>query len=160
TDFIVMVDQTSHMFITGPHVIKTVTGEDVTFEALGGARTHNTVSGAARHMGPDEDDANDCGQPLLSHAPQNTLEEAPPSDAAPEMVVTADDLEMDTLIPASANMPYDMHRFIRHVLDDAEFLEVQELFAPNIVCGFGRVEGRSVGVVANQPMQLAWTLDI
>src|SRR5690606_12130205 len=160
TDFIVMVDQTSHMFITGPDVIKTVTGEDVTFEELGGARTHNTVSGVAHYMGTDEDDAIDYVKELLSHLPQNNLEEAPPFDAEPEMEVTADDLEMDTLIPDSANMPYDMHRVIRHVLDDAEFLEVQELFAPNIVCGFGRVEGRSVGVVANQPMQLAGTLDI
>ncbi|USQ77254.1 acyl-CoA carboxylase subunit beta [Ornithinimicrobium cryptoxanthini] len=160
TDFIVMVDQTSHMFITGPDVIKTVTGEDVTFEDLGGARTHNTVSGVAHYMGSDEDDAIAYVRELLSHLPQNNLEEAPVFDADPDMEVTDEDRELDTLVPDSANMPYDIKTAIEHVLDDGEFLEVQELFAPNIVCGFGRVEGRSVGVVANQPMQFAGTLDI
>ena len=160
TDFIVMVDQTSHMFITGPDVIKTVTGEDVTFEELGGARTHNSRSGVAHYMGSDEDDAIDYVKELLAHLPQNNLEDPPVFETEPALEVTDEDRELDTLIPDSANMPYDMKTAIAGVLDDGEFLEVQELFAPNIVCGFGRVEGRSVGVVANQPMQFAGTLDI
>src|SRR4051812_34131004 len=167
TDFTVMVDQTSHMFITGPEVIKTVTGEDVSFEDLGGARAHNTKSGVAHYMGTDEADAIDYVKELLSYLPSNNLEEPPSfaddgSDAADlsSLEVTEADRELDTLIPDSANQPYDMKTVIEHVLDDGEFLEVQPLFAPNILCGFGRVEGRSVGVVANQPMQFAGTLDI
>lgn len=164
TDFTVMVDQTSHMFITGPEVIKTVTGEDVSFEDLGGARTHNTKSGVAHYMGTDEEDAIEYVKALLSYLPSNNLEE-PPSfadDAAelPSLEVTDEDRELDTLIPDSANQPYDMKTVIEHVLDDGEFLEVQPLFAPNILVGYGRIEGRSVGVVANQPMQFAGTLDI
>ncbi len=163
TDFTIMVDQTSHMFITGPDVIKTVTGEDVTFEDLGGARSHNTRSGVAHYMATDEDDALEYAKELLGHLPQNNLED-PPVYAAPEdaagLEVDADDEELDTLVPDSANMPYDMHTAITGVLDDGDFLEVQARFAPNIICGFGRVDGRSVGVVANQPMQLAGTLDI
>jgi len=164
TDFTVMVDQTSHMFITGPEVIKTVTGEDVSFEDLGGARTHNTKSGVAHYMGSDEEDAIEYVKALLSYLPSNNLEE-PPSfadDAAelPSLEVTDEDRELDTLIPDSANQPYDMKVVIEHVLDDGEFLEVQPLFAPNIIVGYGRIEGRSVGVVANQPMQFAGTLDI
>src|SRR5689334_9406369 len=164
TDFTVMVDQTSHMFITGPEVIKTVTGEDVSFEELGGARTHNTKSGVAHYMGSDEQEAVDYVRALLSYLPSNNLEE-PPSfadDAAelPSLEVTDEDRELDTLIPDSANQPYDMKVVVEHVLDDGEFLEVQPLFAPNILVGYGRVEGRSVGVVANQPMQFAGTLDI
>ena len=160
TDFIVMVDQTSHMFITGPDVIKTVTGEDVTFEDLGGARTHNTKSGVAHYLGSDEDDAIDYVKELLGFLPQNYLEDPPAFEEDPVEEVTVEDEALDTLIPDSANMPYDMLTAIEAVLDDGEFLGVQELFAPNIVVGFGRVEGRSVGIVANQPMQFAGTLDI
>jgi propionyl-CoA carboxylase beta chain len=160
TDFTVMVDQTSHMFITGPDVIKTVTGEDVEFEDLGGARTHNTKSGNAHYMASDEQDAIDYVKALLSYLPSNNLEDPPSFDAEADLEVTAEDLELDTLIPDSPNQPYDMHTVVEHVLDDGEFLEVQPLFAPNILVGFGRVEGRSVGVVANQPMQFAGTLDI
>ncbi|AXH95862.1 acyl-CoA carboxylase subunit beta [Ornithinimicrobium avium] len=161
TDFVVMVDQTSHMFITGPDVIKTVTGEDVTFEDLGGARTHNTVSGVAHYMASDEDDALDYVRELIGFLPQNNLEEPPVFDDEPTDDEPTDaDLALDALVPDSTNMPYDIKTAIRAVLDDEDFLEVQELFAPNIVIGFGRVEGRSVGVVANQPMQLAGTLDI
>ncbi|GAA2169632.1 acyl-CoA carboxylase subunit beta [Pedococcus bigeumensis] len=163
TDFTVMVDQTSHMFITGPEVIKTVTGEDVSFEDLGGARAHNTKSGVAHYMGTDEEDAIEYVKELLSYLPSNNLEE-PPSFAEdgelPSLEVTDEDRELDTLIPDSANQPYDMKVVIEHVLDDGEFLEVQPLFAPNILVGYGRIEGRSVGVVANQPMQFAGTLDI
>jgi propionyl-CoA carboxylase beta chain len=160
TDFTVMVDKTSHMFITGPDVIKTVTGEDVGFEELGGARTHNTKSGNAHYLAHDEDDAIEYVKALVSYLPQNKLEYPPSYDFPAEMSVTDEDRELDTLIPDSPNQPYDMHRVIEAVLDDGEFLEVQSLFAPNLVCGFGRVEGRSVGVVANQPMQFAGTLDI
>ncbi len=164
TDFTVMVDGTSNMFITGPDVIKTVTGEDVTMEELGGARTHNTKSGNAHYMGSDEEDAIEYVKALISYLPQNNLDAAPvfAASAAEPGALTVSDLDrtLDTVIPDGANQPYDMHEVITAVLDDEEFLEVQPLFAPNIVVGFGRVEGRSVGVVANQPMQFAGTLDI
>jgi propionyl-CoA carboxylase beta chain len=160
TDFVVMVEGTSHMFITGPEVIKTVTGEDVAFEDLGGARAHNTKSGVAHHMAPDELEAIEYVKGLLSYLPSNNLDEPPAFDAEPENEVTAEDRELDTIIPDSPNQPYDMHTVIEHVVDDGDFLEVHTLFAPNIICGFGRVEGRSVGIVANQPMQFAGTLDI
>ena len=160
TDFIVMVDKTSHMFITGPDVIKTVTGEDVPFEELGGAHTHNTKSGVAHYMAADESDAFDYVRALLSYLPSNNLDEPPIYDSEADLAINEHDRELDTLIPDSPNQPYDMHRIVEHVLDDDEFLEVQPLFAPNIICGFGRVEGRPVGVVANQPMQFAGTLDI
>ncbi|HEY2723076.1 MAG TPA: acyl-CoA carboxylase subunit beta [Pseudonocardiaceae bacterium] len=166
TDFVVMVDQTSHMFITGPDVIKTVTGEEVGFEDLGGGRTHNTKSGIAHYLGADEDDALSYVQELLSFLPSNNLSEAPVFDA-PDLshgavadTLTEADRELDTLIPDSPNQPYDIKDVITHVVDEGEFLEVHELFAPNIVVGFGRVEGRSVGIVANQPTQLAGCLDI
>jgi propionyl-CoA carboxylase beta chain len=160
TDFVVMVDKTSHMFITGPEVIKTVTGEDVAFEDLGGARTHNSKSGVAHHMAPDELEAIEYVKGLLSYLPSNNLDEPPAFDVAPEAEISEEDRELDTLIPDSPNQPYDMHTVIEHVVDDGDFLEVHAMFAPNIICGFGRVEGRSVGVVANQPMQFAGTLDI
>jgi propionyl-CoA carboxylase beta chain len=165
TDFVVMVDKTSQMFITGPDVVKTVTGEDVTLEELGGARTHNTKSGVAHYLGEDEDDAIDYVKALLSYLPSNNLDPLPALDVAPVETVlpdalTDEDLELDTFIPDSANTPYDMHTVLEHILDDGEFLEVQPLFAPNILIGFGRVEGRPVGVVANQPTQFAGTLDI
>ncbi|WP_326688345.1 MULTISPECIES: acyl-CoA carboxylase subunit beta [unclassified Streptomyces] len=160
TDFTVMVDQTSHMFITGPDVIKTVTGEDVGFEELGGARTHNTTSGVAHHMAGDEKDAIEYVKALLSYLPSNNLSEAPVYAEEADLETSDEDRELDALIPDSANQPYDMHSVIEHVLDDGEFLETQALFAPNIVTGFGRVEGQSVGVVANQPMQFAGCLNI
>jgi len=166
TDFIVMVDKTSQMFITGPDVIKTVTGEDVTMEELGGALTHNSKSGVAHYMGSDEQDALDYVKELLSYLPSNNLSEAPRVDAPPVTEgsvadnLTEADIELDTLIPDSANQPYDMHEVISRVVDDGEFLEVQQLWAPNILIGYARVEGRSVGVVANQPTQFAGCLDI
>jgi propionyl-CoA carboxylase beta chain len=165
TDFIVMVDKTSQMFITGPDVVKTVTGEDVTLEELGGARTHNTKSGVAHHLASDEADALDYVKTLLSYLPSNNLDPLPVLEVAPVDIALPDavtdlDRELDTFIPDSANTPYDMHTVIEHVLDDGEFLEVQALWAPNILIGFGRVEGRPVGVVANQPTQFAGTLDI
>lgn len=160
TDFTIMVDKTSAMFITGPDVIKTVTGEDVSMEDLGGARTHNTKSGNAHYMGSDEDDAIEYVKALLSFLPQNNLDEAPSFADPADLEIGDEDRALDTIIPDSPNQPYDMHDVINTVVDDADFLEVQELFAPNIIVGFGRVEGRSVGVVANQPMQFAGTLDI
>lgn len=160
TDFIVMVDKTSHMFITGPEVIKTVTGEDVEFEDLGGARTHNTRSGVAHYMGHDEEDAIEYVKSLLSYLPSNNLDPAPnfPTTADPE--ISDSDKSLDSLIPDSANQPYDMKKVIEAIVDDGDFLEVHALFAPNILVGYARVEGYSVGIVANQPMQLAGTLDI
>ena len=160
TDFTVMVDQTSHMFITGPDVIKTVTGEDVSMEDLGGARSHNTKSGNAHYMGHDESDAIDYVKALLAYLPQNNLDEPVVYADEADLEISDTDRALDTLIPDSPNQPYDMHTVIESVLDDEEFLEVQALFAPNMVVGFGRVEGRPVGVVANQPMQFAGTLDI
>ena len=161
TDFTVMVDQTSHMFITGPDVIKTVTGEDVAFEDLGGARTHNTKSGVAHYMGHDEEDAIEYVKALLSYLPSNNMEDPPAYDGLGEdLSPTEDDLWLDTAIPDSPNVPYDMKQIIEHVVDDGEFLEVQPLFAPNIITGFARVDGQAVGIVANQPTQLAGCLDI
>jgi propionyl-CoA carboxylase beta chain len=160
TDFTVMVDQTSHMFITGPDVIKTVTGEDVGFEELGGARTHNTTSGVAHHMAGDEKDAMEYVKSLLSYLPSNNLSEPPAFPEEAPLQTSDEDRELDALIPDSANQPYDMRGAIEHVLDEGEFLETQSMFAPNIVTGFGRIEGFPVGVVANQPTQLAGCLDI
>ncbi|MEO3858679.1 acyl-CoA carboxylase subunit beta [Acrocarpospora sp. B8E8] len=160
TDFTIMVDESSHMFVTGPDVIKTVTGEDVTFEDLGGARVHNSRSGNAHYLAHDEDDALDYARALLSYLPRNNLDEPPYSGLAADLEISAGDLALDSLLPGSPNQPYDMHTVIAALLDDGEFLEVQALFAPNIVVGFGRVEGQPVGVVANQPLMLAGTLDI
>jgi len=160
TDFTIMVDQTSGMFITGPDVIKTVTGEDVTMEELGGGRTHNTKSGNAHYLASDEHDAIEYVKALLSYLPQNNLEEPEVYAEVADLEPNEGDLALDTLIPDSANVPYDIRTVIETVLDDQDFLEVQPLFAPNIVIGYGRVEGRSVGVVGNQPMQFAGCLDI
>ena len=164
TDFTLMVDQTSHMFITGPDVIKTVTGEEVSFEDLGGAQAHNEKSGVAHYRAADEQDCLDFARDLLSYLPSNNLEDPPvlATGADPDEIcqVTQEDAELDTLIPDSANQPYDMHEVIGHILDDGEFCEIHAGFAKNIICGFGRVEGAPVGVVANQPMHFAGCLDI
>ena len=160
TDFTIMVDQTSAMFITGPDVIKTVTGEDVTMEELGGARTHNTRSGNSHYMASDEEDAIEYTKALLSYLPQNNLDEPVIFDEPADLDLSDLDKSLDTLIPDGANQPYDMHTVIEAILDDQEFLEVHAMFAPNIIVGYGRVEGRPVGIVANQPMQFAGCLDI
>lgn len=160
TDFVIMVDKTSQMFVTGPDVIKTVTGEDVGMEELGGAHTHNTRSGVAHYLAEDEDDAIDYARTLLGFLPDNNLAELPEYESAFEWETTDADRTLNTVIPDSANQPYDIHQVIEHVVDDATFLEVQPLFAPNIVIGFGRVEGRTVGIIANQPSQMAGTLNI
>jgi propionyl-CoA carboxylase beta chain len=160
TDFVVMVDKTSQMFITGPDVIKTVTGEDVSMEDLGGARVHNEKSGNAHYLGADEQDAIDYVRALLSYLPSNNLDPAPVFEARHDLELTDEDLFLDTFIPDSANQPYDMHTVIEHIVDDEEFLEVHALFAPNIICGFARIEGQPIGVVGNQPMRFAGCLDI
>ena len=166
TDFTLMVEGTSHMFITGPDVIKTVTGEEVSFEDLGGARAHNTKSGVAHYQAKDEDDCLEFARELLSYLPSNNLDDPPSSghsnqefsDGAPGTTDSGADL--DALIPDSPNQPYDMHEVITRVLDDGVFTEVHTLFAQNVIVGFGRVEGAPVGVVANQPLHFAGCLDI
>jgi len=158
TDFIFMVEETSHMFITGPDVIKSVTGEDVSFEDLGGAGTHNTRSGVAHFSSPDEETCFEDVRYLLSFLPENNLESAPyyrPSDDPERM-----DGELASLVPNSANRPYDIRGAIEGVMDDGEFYEVQEGWAQNLVVGFARLDGHAVGVVGNQPVVLAGTLDI
>ena len=160
TDFIVMADGTSNMFITGPDVIRAVTGEDVGFEELGGATTHSTRSGVAHYMGADEDDAIDYVRHLLAYLPQNNMTDAPTFPLDVDLEITDEDLELDTLVPASDSQPYDMRTVIEHIVDDGEFLEVQPLFAGNVLVGFAHVEGQSVGIVANQPLNMAGTLDI
>jgi propionyl-CoA carboxylase beta chain len=158
TDFIAMVRDTSYMFITGPDVIRTVTHEEVTKETLGGAGTHAATSGVA-HFAADDDRA--CLallRRLMSYIPSNNLEEAP--FAATDDPADRENPELDQLIPANANQPYDIKKLICAVADDGEFLEVHEAFAPNIVVGFARLGGHSVGVVANQPAHLAGVLDI
>ena len=155
-----MVDQTSHMFITGPDVIKTVTGEDVTIEDLGGARTHNTKSGVAHFMSADEAEALELTRALLSFLPSNNMEQPPSYDEARPRRARSRTTSSTRFIPDSSNQPYDITTVIEHVVDDGEFLQSHALFAPNIVCGFARIDGHSVGIVANQPMQFAGTLDI
>jgi propionyl-CoA carboxylase beta chain len=162
TDFTLMVEGTSHMFITGPDVIKTVTGEEVSFEDLGGAYAHNVKSGVAHYQAKDEDDCLSFARELLSYLPSNNLDEPPAAGGGDAAIgdITDVDAELDGLIPDSPNQPYDMHDVITRILDDGEFLEIHAGFARNIVVGFGRVEGASVGVVANQPMHFAGCLDI
>jgi len=160
TDFIVMADGTSQMFITGPDVIKSVTGETVTFEELGGGHTHNVKSGVAHYLAEDEDDAINYVQHLLQFLPQNNLADPPSWDAPADLGTTDADLALDTMVPDSDNQPYDMKTVIETVVDEGEFFEIQPLFAPNVVVGFGHVEGHSVGIVANQPLSMAGTLDI
>ncbi|MGC9221749.1 MAG: acyl-CoA carboxylase subunit beta [Solirubrobacteraceae bacterium] len=158
TDFIFMVKEISHMFITGPEVIRTVTGEEVGFEELGGAIAHNTKSGVAHFASEDEDQCLQDARYLLSFLPQNNLE-SPPAVTPTDDPLRADP-ELDTIVPDNPNKPYDMREVVHHILDDGEFLEVQELYARNIICGFGRLDGRAVGVIGNQPAQLAGVLDI
>jgi len=158
TDFIFMVKETSHMFITGPDVIKTVTGEETTFEELGGAMAHNTKSGVAHFASDDEEACLEDTRYLLSFLPSNNLETPPrvrPADDPERM-----EAELDTAIPDSPNKPYDMRGVVRLIVDEGEFFEVHEHYATNIVCGFARLHGYSVGVVGNQPSSLAGVLDI
>ena len=158
TDFVFMVEETSYMFITGPDVVKTVTGEEVTFEELGGAATHAAKSGVAHFTSADEEACLEDARYLLSFLPQNNLESPPYSE--PSDPPDREDADLDTLIPDDPAKPYDMKQVIARVVDDGDFLEVQERFAENIVCGFARLGGHSVGVVGNQPRSLAGVLDI
>ena len=160
TDFTVMVNETSHMFITGPDVIKTVTGEEVGMEELGGAHTHNSRTGNAHYLAENEADALDYVKALLSYLPSNNVDGAPILPATETLERKSSDHDLDSLIPDSPNQPYDMKILIQALLDEGEFLEIHALFAPNIVVGFGRIEGHSVGIIASQPQQLAGTLDI
>ncbi len=160
TDFVIMVDKTSHMFVTGPDVIKTVTGEEVSFEELGGALTHNKTSGVSHYLASDESDALDYARALISYLPDNNMTESPVYDSDTAFEITDADRRLNTIIPDSPNQPYEMKTIIESIVDGGEFLEVQPLFAPNILIGFGRIEGRSVGIVANQPNAMAGTLNI
>ena len=148
------------MFITGPDVIKTVTGEYVGMEELGGAFTHNTKSGNAHYMADSEADAIDYVKALLSYLPSNNMDGSPVLPPTETLEKKASDTALNTLIPDSPNQPYDMKVLIQAIVDEGEFLEVHSLYAQNIVVGFARIEGQSVGIIANQPSQLAGTLDI
>ncbi|HEU5423861.1 MAG TPA: acyl-CoA carboxylase subunit beta [Nitrolancea sp.] len=158
TDFTLMVKGISQMFITGPDVIKTVTGEEVSHEQLGGAMTHTSISGVAHLAAEDEADLFELVRGLLSFLPSNNLEE-PPHFPTGDDPLRADPA-LDTLVPEVSTRPYDMHEVIRHVVDDGEFLEIQPAWARNIIIGFARLDGHAIGVVANQPNVLAGTLDI
>ncbi|MCC6222675.1 MAG: acyl-CoA carboxylase subunit beta [Thermoleophilia bacterium] len=158
TDFVLMVEKTSYMFITGPEVVKTVTGEEVTFEELGGAATHASRSGVAHLTAPDENAALEDARYLLSFLPQNNRE-APPF-AEPADPVDREDPELDRIVPDNPNKPYDIRHVIDRIVDGGDFLEVQPRWAENIVCGFARLGGHPVGIVANNPKALAGTLDI
>ncbi|MGL5257428.1 MAG: acyl-CoA carboxylase subunit beta [Proteocatella sp.] len=158
TDFIFMVEQTSQMFITGPQVIKAVTGEEVTAEALGGALTHNSISGVAHYKGPSDEEVIMEVRRLLSFLPSNNLEKAPSYDCAddPNKIVE----ELNEIIPENPNKAYDVKDIIRAIVDDGDFMEYQELFAKNIVTGYARLNGQTVGIIANQPKVMAGALDI
>ncbi len=158
TDFIIMTEGLSHMFITGPEVIKTVTGEEVTFEALGGAQVHASTSGVAHFVATDEDDAFTITRRLLSYLPSNNA--APPARIPPTDEPNRADSMLDSLVPAEGTQPYDIREAITQIFDRDSFFEVHTHFAPNAVVGFARLHGEVVGVVANQPAWLAGVLDI
>ncbi|MEC3975016.1 acyl-CoA carboxylase subunit beta [Amycolatopsis sp. H20-H5] len=157
TDFVVMVDKTSHMFVTGPDVIRAVTGEVIGLEELGGGRVHTSVTGNAHYLASDETDALNYVKDLLSYLPGNNLESPP---AYPPVEPPDPATELDTMIPDVPEHGYDMRDVLERVVDDGDLLEVHAAFAPNILCGFARIEGATVGVVANQPLHLAGALDI
>jgi propionyl-CoA carboxylase beta chain len=158
TDFTVMVHHTSYMFVTGPDVVKTVTHEDVTKEELGGAITHNATSGVAHFAVDDDRECLALVRDLLSYLPSNNVDQAPVVPSADP--ADREDESLDALVPASPNQPYDMHDLVRAVVDGGGFLEVHEHFARNLIVGFARLNGATVGLVANQPAHLAGTLDI
>ncbi len=158
TDFILMAKKTSHMFVTGPNVVKTVTHEEVTMENLGGAETHSSKSGVSHFACENEVEVIQTIRKLMSYLPLNNIDDAPniKTNDDPHRV----DEELDNLIPKNPNKPYDMHKVIESVMDRNTFLEVHKDFAQNIICGFARLDGRSVGIIANQPAHLAGVLDI
>jgi propionyl-CoA carboxylase beta chain len=158
TDFILMVEKTSYMFVTGPDVIKTVTHEEVTKEELGGAGTHNETSGVAHFLAHDDAECLSMIRELLGFIPSNNLDDPPRRECSDPL--DRAEVELDTVVPAESNLPYDIKDVIHRVVDDAYFFEVHEHYAKNIVIGFARLGGRSVGIVANQPAFLAGVLDI
>jgi len=158
TDFVFMVDHTSHMFVTGPDVIKTVTHEDVTKERLGGAETHNSISGVAHLLAHDDAECLRMIRDLVSYIPQNNRDDTPARPTSDP--IDRADPTLDTIVPQESNLPYDIKDIIHRVVDDGEFFEIHEHFAKNIVVGFARMDGRSIGIVANQPAFLAGCLDI
>ena len=158
TDFVFMTEGTANMFITGPQVIKAVTGEDVSAEGLGGARVHTEVSGVAQFKFKDEDSTLEAVRKLLSYLPQNNIEDAPLVNSGDDPYRA--DPELADIIPDSANKPYDVRKVIERVVDSGDFFETQPDYAKNIVTGFARLAGRSVGIIANQPAVLAGVLDI
>ena len=158
TDFTIMVDGTSYMFVTGPTVVKTVTHEEIDLEGLGGARVHNETSGVAHFLAAGEPQAIDLARRLIDYWPQNNVDPAPRTEDWAEPGVDGD--ELDALIPDSPQRSYDMHRAIGGIVDGDSFIEVHAEFARNVICGFARVEGRSIGIVAQQPEVLAGVLDI
>jgi propionyl-CoA carboxylase beta chain len=158
TDFTIMVEGTSYMFVTGPDVLKTVTHEEVSKERLGGAMTHNETSGVAHFAVADDRECLQLVRELLGYLPSNNVDEAPRLETADP--VDREDAALDSLVPASPNQPYDMLDLVHAIVDDGAFLEVHRHFAKNILVGFGRLAGRTIGVVANQPAHLAGTLDI
>ena len=158
TDFIFMVKGSSHMFITGPDVVKAVTGEDVTFEQLGGAMTHNAVSGVAHMASESEEDCLFLIRELLGYLPSNNMEDAPYKAGGDDNLRAAEAL--NDIVPDNPNKPYDIRDVVNLIVDDGRFYEIQEHYAQNIVVGFARLGGFSVGIVANQPMVLAGVLDI
>ncbi|MFM9138713.1 MAG: acyl-CoA carboxylase subunit beta, partial [Actinomycetota bacterium] len=158
TDFIFMVRETSHMFITGPDVVKTVTGEDVTLEELGGAMSHASKSGVATFVSQDEHACLQDVRYLLSFLPQNNLTDPPPSESTDDPTRLCESLR--SILPASANQPYDMKKVVAEIVDDGEFFEYFPHWAKSIICGFSRLNGQTVGIVGNQPMVLAGVLDI
>ena len=158
TDFVFMVEHTSHMFVTGPDVIKTVTHEDVTKEKLGGAETHNAISGVAHFLAQDDAECLRMIRELVSYIPQNNRDDAIPKSTSDP--IDRRDESLDTAVPADSHLPYDIKDIIHRVVDDGEFFEIHEHWARNIVVGFARMGGQSVGIVANQPAFLAGCLDI
>ncbi|MCX7843175.1 MAG: methylmalonyl-CoA carboxyltransferase [Clostridia bacterium] len=158
TDFVFMVEKTSQMFITGPQVIKAVTGEDVTFEKLGGADTHNSISGVAHFKSADEKECIEQIKRLLSFLPENNLCDAPVYQSADDMNRISE--EISDIIPEGTNKPYDMKEIITRVVDNGDFLEIQKHFAQNIIIGFARMNGSTVGIIANQPSVMAGSLDV
>lgn len=158
TDFIIMVDRTSHMFVTGPNVIKMVTNEEVSFEELGGATTHNTRSGVAHLMAKNDQDCIIQIRKLLGYIPQNNVSDPPMQESNDDINRMSEAL--DSIVPANPKEPYDMIEVVRHVVDGGEFFELQPMYATNIIIGFARLGGRSVGIIGNQPKSLAGVLDI
>jgi acetyl-CoA carboxylase carboxyltransferase component len=158
TDFVLMVKKTSHMFITSPYVIKTVTGEDTTFEELGGAMVHNSKSGNAHFACENDEDTIEHIKELLGYLPNNNLEDAPKLQTGDEPARLCP--KLDSIIPDSAKIPYDMKKVIKEIVDNEEFFEIHEHYAENAIVGFARLNGRSVGIIGNQPLVLAGCLDI